>query len=117
MKTDNLITIGEASKLYEVTTNELYQAVTDGLLERVWINAHPHFHPEDVEAWYRATWPTGKCAYGSRGNGARQGNRCHRPQVEHDPWGLHLCEEHTRAAHKLLAHKPTYIAWPQWDKE
>ena len=71
---------------------------------------------EDAVDWYRTTYPHGVCVYGG-GVVERGGPQpCPRPQtVTNDGYRLHLCEEHTKRAHKILAARPPGdTVFPTW---
>lgn len=72
----------------------------------------------DAVDWYQKTYPHGVCVYG--GGTDRDGpDRCTRPQTATDDgYGLHLCEKHTRRAHKILVTPRPYAkrSFPTWIK-
>lgn len=74
--------------------------------------------PHDAVDWYRTTYPHGVCVYG--GGTDRDGpDRCTRPQtITADGYQLHLCEEHTKRAHKILGTPRPYAkrSFPTWIK-
>lgn len=56
----------------------------------------------DAVAWYEKTYPHGVCVYGALGGHGAHETLCSNPQTVGDPHDLHLCEKHTRMAHKIL---------------
>lgn len=73
---------------------------------------------KDAVDWYQKTYPHGVCVYG--GGVVERGDpgRCLEPQTTtEDGYHLHLCEEHTKRAHKILS-KPrppgSKNAFPTW---
>ena len=102
---DHLLTPRDAATLLECPIALVRKALIKGDLPPRQRRGRIYYTTEDDAVdWYTKTYPHGVCVYGGGVIERGDPERCTNPQTgTDDGYHLHLCEEHTKQAHKILA--------------
>lgn len=114
--TTQLLTPRAAAQYLECPISTIRAATGNGDLKYATKKKGLYYYKEKhLDTWFSKAYPNGCCTYGSEHYKAGKA-RCAKPQAQHDPWGLHMCEEHTKKAHYILEHPDPYAhrTWPDW---